>query len=307
MDEFSVIAAFFKSLQSNRSGIVDLSIGDDAALLAMSSIYQLVISTDSMVEGVHFLPDWPAEVIAYKLLATNVSDMAAMAATPKCISLAMTLPEINEQWLHAFSAGLKSAMDKFNVDLIGGDLTKGSLTLTLTIHGWVEKNKAIRRSTAQAGDLIYISGELGAGAYGVSQLGKKSYDDLVFNKLFYPEPRIDYCSILQNYANSAIDISDGLSSDLSHILQASGVGAELYAEKLTGQYPVEQAVNSGDEYELCFTVPPCYRQAVELAMEQQALDYYLIGTVTQQQKFILINEDGSQRELKPRGFQHFGE
>ncbi len=315
MDEFSIIDVFFKSVSSNRSGLVKTGIGDDAAITMLPNGYELLVSTDTLVEGVHFLPDWPVKAIAYRALATNVSDIAAMAGRPCWCSLALTLPELDKIWLEEFSAGFCDALKTFNMDLIGGDITRGPLTITITIHGIVPVDKAIKRSGAKVDDAIFVTGALGAGAYGVSQLGRLDYQSKVFDKLFFPAPKHHYADLLQTYATSAIDISDGLSADLSHILKASKVGAILYQDKL----PVAEAVmdkvpdsehtdlalNSGDEYELCFRVRGEKKVNFIAEVENKKLCCYEVGKVTQDIQLLLMNTNHQTKPIVNNSFTHF--
>ncbi len=315
MDEFSVIDAFFKSITTNRSGLVRQSIGDDAAIVALPNDHELLVSTDTLVEGVHFLSDWPAKVIAYKVLATNVSDIAAMAGKPAWCSLALTLPHLDETWLKAFSKGFADALQAFDIDLIGGDLTRGPLTITITIHGIAPTAKSIKRSGANPGDHIFVTGRLGEPSYALSQLGKAAYTEPFFNKLFYPDPKHRYAPLLQAFASSAIDISDGLAADLSHILKASQVGARLYecqlplAESLKKRVAkdkqTELILNSGDEYELCFTVPADKRVECLKKMKQKGWCCIEIGTIVKTHELTLITNQNKKCPIEVKGFKHF--
>lgn len=315
MDEFSLIENFFKSISSDRSKLVLTGIGDDAAVTEVPMGHELLVSTDTLVNNVHFLSDWPAEAIAYKAIASNVSDIAAMAGCPTWCSLALTLPSIDEKWLIAFSSGLNQALTEFNIDLIGGDMTRGPLTITITIHGIAPSGKSLKRNGAKVNDAIFVTGALGEGAYGVSQLGKFDYQSDVFTKLFYPKPRHAYAKLLQQYGSSAIDISDGLSSDLNHILKASGVGAVLFQEhlplssKLKKVIPKEQQsqyiLNSGDEYELCFTVPETKKsEFIEIA-HQKPLAVYEIGKITKDSSFVVKDIKKQITPILNQGFNHF--
>lgn len=315
MNEFSVIERFFKSIASNHTDLVQQSIGDDAAVLAIPEQKDLLISTDTLVENVHFLKDWPAEVIAYKALMTNISDIAAMAGTPCSVVVALTLPEIDQQWLAGFSKGLNKALQQYQIDLVGGDITRGPLTITITIHGIVPKAQAVLRSGAKVGDAIYLTGSLGSTGFAVSQLASKSYNDSIFNKLFFPKPCVEYAEILQKFATSAIDISDGLSSDLAHVLKASQVGAEIEAALipvsplleayLDKSQAIEQALHSGDEYELCFTVSQANKAGLEQAIGSLKLPYYHIGQIQQDKGLRVRTLDGVVQPLSASGFKHF--
>lgn len=315
MDEFSIIDNFFKSIEKNRSGLVLTGIGDDAAVLNVPKGHELLVSTDTLVGSVHFLLDWPAEVIAYRALATNVSDIVAMAGTPTWCSLALTLPELNEVWLIRFSKGFANALEKFNIDLIGGDITRGPLTISITIHGIAPIGKAVKRSGAKVGDVIFTTGSLGEGAYAVSKLKSAPYHSKVFTKLFFPEPRCAYSPLLRLFANSAIDISDGLSSDLSHILKASGVGAILYEDnlplsevlkdKIPKLHQTEFILDSGDEYELCFTVPKNKKVDFLKKINDNDMCCYEIGEITESHSFLLKQSNHQMTPIKRNGFKHF--
>ena len=206
-------------------------IGDDAACLQIPAGTNLLVSTDTFVSGVHFLPEWYAYDIAFKSVMVNISDMAAMAAQPCWLTLALTLPELNQVWLESFVQGLKDSLNEFNIDLIGGDTTHGPLSITLTIMGLTPEGQALRRCGAKPGDIILVSGELGAAALAVKLLTKAAVPEEdkaeLMAKLLHPKPRVDLIDFLRAFATSAIDISDGLSADLNHICVASGVGACL--------------------------------------------------------------------------------
>lgn len=315
MDEFTVIDEFFKSITSNRSNLVNQSIGDDAAIISLPFNSELLISTDTLVEGVHFLKDWPADVVAYKSLAASVSDIAAMAGQATWCSLALTLPKLDRVWLADFSKGFARALSQFNMDLIGGDMTQGPPTISITVHGLAPKGKAVKRSGAQIDDDIYITGTLGAPSYAVSQLRKVAYTSKIYQKLFYPTPQLRYADILQKFATSAIDISDGLSSDLSHILKASKVGATIQEVQLPLACHLETLVpndekcalmlNSGDEYELCFTVPHAYKKPFEKQLLESQLKCFHIGQITSELGLLLIDKSLNQKTIEANGFKHF--
>jgi thiamine-monophosphate kinase len=313
MDEFGLIKRFFSSLSIKRSDVL-LGIGDDAALLIPPKGMALAVSTDSLVCGQHFLKEWDPSIIGYKALACNLSDMAAMGAVPAWVSLALTLPDIDEAWLKGFSTGFDTLLKRYSLALIGGDVTKGPLQITVTIQGFVKPQKTLRRDGAKVGDLIYVTGQLGEPAYALTQMGRLDYSSAAFQKLFYPSPRIEHGLILADFANSAIDISDGLAADLTHILNQSQKGAALSLEKipraLTDKVDKEAAyryaLTGGDEYELCFTVSPSKAEKMEAKLTQAALDYHQIGVVTPERSFIVEKEDGTQFELGSQlGFQHF--
>ncbi len=262
MNEFELINRYFNWPLSDPS--VVLGVGDDAALFEIDADCQLVTSTDTLSEGVHFFEGALPSDIAYKSLAVNLSDIAAMGAQAKCFTLSLTLPKLDERWLQEFSGSLKEASEFFNVSLIGGDTTRGPLNITITILGAVEKSKAIKRSGANIGDDIYVSGSLGDAALCLKKINEGSVPNTTeLNKLNKPVPRLKLGSALKNIASSCIDVSDGLEQDLSHILRASKVGAIIDSQSLPLSDTVRESIKTsqdwglplcgGDDYELCFT------------------------------------------------------
>ncbi|WP_454785185.1 thiamine-phosphate kinase [Legionella sp. WA2024007413] len=317
MDEFTLIEHFFKPLDYERDDVL-LGIGDDAACVRLSQEMDLLVSTDTLVSGVHFLPQWNAYDIACRSVMVNVSDMAAMAATPCWITLALTLPEFNEQWLNLFTQGLKDSLNRFNMTLIGGDTTQGPLSITLTVFGTTPKGKAISRKGAKPGDIIFVSGELGAAALAVKflenqHLSKQDKGELM-KKLIHPKPRVDLIEFLRSYATAVIDISDGLSADLSHVCVASGVGACLNKDAipihpLLNKYwkdnAVEMALTGGDDYELCFTVPEHHLALLINDLKNANLHCYPIGVVEENPGLKMKDANHQYHELKPKGYSHF--
>ncbi|WED43678.1 thiamine-phosphate kinase [Legionella cardiaca] len=317
MDEFSLIDVFFKNPALRREDVI-YGIGDDAACVAVPQGQQLLISTDTLVADVHFLSEWDAYDIACKAIMVNVSDMAAMAATPCWVSLALTLPVYNKSWLQRFSQGLHDSLRRFNIALIGGDTTRGPLSMTITIHGLVPTGKSVRRVGAQAGDKIYVSGEVGAAALAVRFLQQSNINtddrEALMQKLQHPQPRIDLGSILQEYASAAIDISDGLSADLNHLCVASNVGACLIDEAIPVHYLVKKyqqekatyfALSGGDDYELCFTVPSQKEEKFLASLIDLGLDCYPIGVIEEEKGLRIKHVDGEPEILTPQGYSHF--
>lgn len=317
MNEFSLIDVFFKTPALSRDDVV-FGIGDDAACLTVPQGKQLLVSTDTLVADVHFLKNWDAYDIACKAVLVNVSDIAAMAAKPCWLSLALTLPEFNQSWLERFSQGLHDSLKQFDLALIGGDTTRGPLSITITIHGLAPVGKAVRRSGAKPGDKIYVSGELGAAALAVTFLQRDDIDELdkqvLMQKLQHPRPRVDLSEILQEYASAAIDISDGLSADLNHICEASKVGAELnftaipvhpLVEKYQGDNAVNFALGGGDDYELCFTVPACKEEKLLVSLADLGVSCYQIGFIEKNAGLRVMVKTGEIRSLAPRGYSHF--
>ncbi|RMX22033.1 thiamine-phosphate kinase [Legionella jordanis] len=317
MDEFSLIDVFFKEPAKLRNDVV-FGIGDDAACVSIPEGYQLLISTDTLVAEVHFLSSWDPYDIAYKSVMVNVSDIAAMGALPCWVSLALTLPSCDESWLGRFSKGLHDSLNQFNIALIGGDTTRGPLSITLTIHGLAAKGRAIRRSGAKAGDKIYVSGELGAAALAVTFLENKDLPQedqkILFDKLKHPKPRVDLQPILQQFATAAIDISDGLSADLNHICYNSKVGACLVKQhipvhplvvKYERQGATAFALRGGDDYELCFTIPEKLEPAFLHAIQKKGIQCFPIGVIEKQPGLRIEQEDGCITSLSTQGYQHF--
>lgn len=317
MNEFSLIEHFFKNRAIARPDVA-YGIGDDAACLTVPPGMQVLVSTDTLVAGVHFLDSWDAYDIAYKAVMVNVSDMAAMAAEPCWLSLALTLPELNTDWLARFSQGLHEALKPFNIALIGGDITRGPLSMTLTIQGLAPTGRAVRRCGAQAGDIIYVSGDLGAAALAVEFLQHSTIESqdkqLLMQKLQHPEPRVDLRNILQSYASAAIDISDGLTADLNHLCVASAVGACLslsaiplhpLLKKYKARQALDLALSGGDDYELCFTVSPQNEEMLLASMKDCGLSCYAIGKIEAEEGMRSLTETGEAGLLKPRGYSHF--
>lgn len=312
MNEFSLIQRFFKEKslqqQSLKADGVVLGIGDDAALLQPPADQQLVISTDTLVAGRHFPLDTPAHAIGWKSAAVNLSDLAAMGATPQAILLAISLPSADEDWLAQFSQGLFDCCAPAKVQLIGGDTTKSpTLTITVTALGWVPTGQAICRQGAQVGDLVMVSGKLGDAAYALQHPAS----DLQ-RKLDYPQARNELGVALRGYASSMLDISDGLAQDLGHILEASQVGAVLQLESLPLSSTLQllephirfqYALAGGDDYELCFTISP---QRLKGFYEKNgsAFQLHVIGEIVAEQGLVLQYQQAPV-ELNNKGYQHF--
>lgn len=317
MNEFSLIDQFFKPFPITRKEVV-FGIGDDAACLNIPKGFNLLVSTDTLVSGIHFLPEWDPYDIACKSVMVNVSDMAAMAAEPCYVTLALTLPELNDSWLKAFTNGLKDSLNRFNIDLIGGDTTHGPLAITLTIMGLAPHKKAVKRSGAKSGNAIMVSGLLGGAALAVQSLNDpdiSSQDKVILmNKLLHPNPRVDLIELIRNYATSAIDISDGLSADLNHICVASGVAASLdralipvhpLLNKYLGAQAVDLALTGGDDYELCFTVASEKKAQFIKELNKLKLECYPIGIIEDGAGLKIKNSDEEWEELQPKGYSHF--
>jgi thiamine-monophosphate kinase len=317
MNEFCLIEQFFKPIATKRSDVV-FGIGDDAACLEIPRGANFLISTDTLVGGNHFLSEWNPYDIACRAVMVNVSDMAAMAADPCWVTLALTLPEADPAWLKPFSQGLNDSLNKFNIALIGGDTTRGPLSITLTIAGLAPEGKAVKRDGAKPGDVILVSGQLGAAALAVKFLNDHSIPEndtaILMQKLIHPEPRVDLINCLRSYASAAIDISDGLSADLNHICVASGVGACLIEnaipvhpllKKYLSEQAVDLALRGGDDYELCFTVPARLLEPLMNELKRANTLCYPIGEIESAQGLRIKAPDNTSKILKPEGYSHF--
>ena len=309
MNEFDLIQSYFNWEVTDPS--VELGVGDDAALFTLNPGHQLVTSTDTLVEGVHFFKDASPRDIAYKSLAVNLSDMAAMGATAKCYTLSLTIPELDKEWLKDFSSSLKESSKLFNVHLIGGDTTKGPLNISINMMGSIEINSPIKRSGANEGDDIYVSGELGSAALCLKKIKKGEIPlESDLNSLNRPIPRLELGSALKNLASSCIDVSDGLEQDLSHILKSSGVGAIIDTQELPLSDSVMQYVKDkndwslplcgGDDYELCFTAGKSKRDKISAISESLGTRVTRIGEIISQKKLEVIGYKGPRNS-----YQHF--
>ncbi|MEH0875462.1 thiamine-phosphate kinase [Pectobacterium cacticida] len=318
--EFDLIARYFNRGRGARRD-VEVGIGDDCALLTVADKQVLAVSTDTLVSGVHFLPEIDPADLGYKSLAVNLSDLAAMGADPAWLFLAITLPQSNSQWLSAYSDSLFELLDYYGMQLVGGDTTRGPLSLTLTIHGLVPAGRALTRSGARIGDWIYVTGSLGDSAAGLAILQHTLHVDddearqgLVQRHL-RPHPRILQGQALRDLASAAIDLSDGLISDLPHILKASGCGARInldaipQSEWLRNCVDEEQALrwalSGGEDYELCFTVPEINRGALELALGHLGATYTCIGQIGPASEGLRFFRDNKATELNWKGYDHF--
>jgi thiamine-monophosphate kinase len=258
MTEFDLIRRFFSRPSSDSS--IQLGVGDDAALVAPRAGMSLAIAADTMNEGRHFFPDVPPETLGHKILAVNLSDMAAMGALPRWALLCASLPELDEDWIAHFAKGFTALADRFHVTLIGGDTTRGAKSFSLTILGEVPIGKAIQRDGAKVGDDIWVSGTLGGAALAVAAIsGETRLEDGamkdVRRRLELPEPRVELGLALRGIATAALDISDGLTGDIAHIMRRSHVGAEIALEAIPANktleaiYPTTKGAKGTKEFE----------------------------------------------------------
>jgi len=307
VDEFELIARYF----ARPNGLPELvtGIGDDGAIVRPRAGKQLVAVIDTMVAGTHFPVDMNAADVGYRIVAINLSDIAAMAAAPRWMTLALTLVGAEPDWLRAFAAGLFEAADEFGVALIGGDTTRGEqLVVSVQMAGDIEPGKALLRSGAKIGDTIFVTGRLGDAAAGLRQLQAGIREGYLVRRFTRPSARVHTGRALGGIANSAIDLSDGLVADVSKILLASGVGGELDVERLpvsqdlVAQAGHEQALadamGGGDDYELCFTLPAA-RLPQELAGDVTA-----IGRITAGEGLV-CRRNGIVVPFDDSGYRHF--
>ena len=314
--EFALIEKYFTGI--GQSPHIDLSIGDDCALLTPPAGQQLATSVDTVIADVHFPAGAEPALIAQKALRTNLSDLAAMGATPLAFTLALTLPDCDETWLAGFSHGLRACANEFGLALIGGDTTRGAqLVITIQVMGLLPGGSALLRSGACDGDAIYVSGTLGdaRAALDCLTLGDAalSADQRYFmQRYFTPTPRTELGSALRGLASAAIDISDGLSADLSHILVRSAVGACIDTAKLP-LFPALRslpdafayALHGGDDYELCFTVPADRCAEVDALAQRLSLPLTRIGEITATPGLFARDRDGAVAPLAAAGYTHF--
>ena len=322
--EFDLIARYF----SRPARRAVLGVGDDAALIAPRAGYELVISTDMLVEGTHFLPGTDAERLGHKTLAVNLSDLAAMGAQPLYATLALSLPKVDEAWLAVLARGFFALADGHGVELIGGDTTRGPLNLCVTVIGEVPAGAAIRRAGALAGDDIWVSGTLGDAALGLAHLqGRVTLPDgaagFAIERLEAPAPRVALGLLLRGVASAMLDLSDGLAGDVAHIARASGLAARIDATALpmsVHSAAVLQALDpeerlrfvagGGDDYELCFTASPANSGAVRAAGASAGVPVTKVGSMTSPGSapgaVLIVDSAGNPCAPTVSGYDHFG-
>ena len=318
MKEFELIEQFFTKQAVKRKDVL-LGIGDDCAVVASTENQNIVVTTDTLVAGVHFPLGTSPKSIGHKSVAVNLSDIAAMGAKPSWISLAITLPEVNDQWLAEFCEGAFALCEFYNVQLIGGDTTQGPLSITITAQGITPEDKYLSRAGAKSGDWLYVTGELGDAALALKHIKENILTDeniieQVQRKLDYPKPRVLAGQALREYASSAIDISDGLLADLGHICQASNVGANVVLDaiplseamnaSLLFDDAIALALNGGDDYELLFTVSEDKKVGLETALSNAGIAITCIGQINPSQT-ISTTLNNKAVPIHGAGFQHF--
>ncbi|WP_428310189.1 thiamine-phosphate kinase [Hydrocarboniphaga sp.] len=319
MDEFELIRRYFAPLSGAADDVV-LGIGDDCALLAPPPGYELAITSDTLISGRHFPEESRAFDVGWKALAVNLSDLAAMGARARWFTLALAVPQADESWLAGFADGLKQLADQAGVHLVGGDTTRGPLSITITALGIVPAGGALRRSGARAGDRVCVSGTLGDAALALDRwrAGDDSRADdapSLRARLDRPTPRLALGEALREIAHAAIDLSDGLAADLSHVLKASGVGAHVYAARLPASTAFDRLAPAadrarlqlagGDDYELCLCIAPS--QLSEARRRAAALGCALtdIGEIEAGSGLGVVDVHGAPLAVSELGYRHF--
>lgn len=322
MDEFDVIEQYLTPLANTRGAF---SLTDDAAVFTPRAGYEVVIAKDAIVEGVHFLSGTEPFDIARKLVRVNLSDIAAMGATPKYYLVSAALPKsVGKQWIQSFAAGLASEQKEFKISLLGGDTTShyGSLVLSLTILGEAPKGKVIKRSGAKVGDSIYVSGTVGDAALGLKvvmkeiKLTDKTQESYLTGRYHLPEPRLKLGRALRDTANAGIDISDGLLGDLQHVCVCSRVGAVIQKESIPVSGASKQVIDKqkkywssilsgGDDYELLFTAAQKDEKKIQKISESIGLRITKIGEVTSDKTLKLVDAKGKTFSFSDLGYRHY--
>jgi thiamine-monophosphate kinase len=315
--EFEIIERYFT--RPSRDPDVVLGVGDDAAVLDVDGC--AAVTVDTLVAGVHFPDAIAPNLLAYRLLAVNLSDLAAMGSEPRWCTLALTLPKPDENWLAEFSRGLFEAADRYGVSLVGGNLTRGrQLTLTMQLIGRVDRARMLTRSGGNVGDDVYVTGTLGDSAAGIALIMERveaaagSAAAALKERFYRPIPRVEAGLALRSLATAAIDVSDGLLADLGHLCTRSGCGASIDVERvplsaeLLSMFPPQIALNhalgGGDDYELCFTAPPSRALEIETALEAVGTMARRIGQLVAGQE-VICTRDGDAYVPQLRGYTHF--
>ena len=306
---------FIKSNVSVKCKDVVRGIGDDCAVIKISSNRYFVITTDTSLLGPHFTHDYTPYEIGYKCLATNLSDIAAMGCIPKYIFMAITIPSLNTKWIKEFYKGINELASTYNVSLIGGDTNKGPLSISIQVIG-VNKNNILFRNGAKINDDIYITGKIGCARAALYLKNKKKYINefnVLKKYLHMPEPRINIGKDISDIANSCIDVSDGIAKDLSNIIFASNCGADIFINNIPTdpilnkvipkKYFYETLIGGGEDYELCFTIPKKYQSKINKISKKHGLAITKIGKVTKDK--IRYFDDDKLIKFKFRGYDHF--
>lgn len=318
LNEFELIRQFFQ--RRTASDEVLLGVGDDCALLRPPPGMDQAVTVDTLVEGTHFTPDIDPRALGHKSLAVSLSDLAAMGATPSWFTLALTLPHPDEHWLAAFSEGLWQLAERSGAALVGGDTTRGPCSITIQAGGWLPAGCGLRRDGARPGDLVYVTGSLGAAGLGLmvalhDYRPPAGHGAALRRALDWPEPRVDIGPRLLGMATAAIDVSDGLLADLGHITGSSHVGATLHLDRLPLSEEVQAYVDAtgdhflplgaGEDYELCFTVAAAAQADLESRADGFGCPVHWIGLIDADPGLRIVAADGEIKDATPSGYRHF--
>ncbi|HUL82263.1 MAG TPA: thiamine-phosphate kinase [Gammaproteobacteria bacterium] len=314
--EFEIIERYFT--RQSRDKDVLLGVGDDAAVVAVRGL--AAITVDTLVAGVHFPDGIAPALLGYRAMAVNLSDLAAMGAEPRWCTLALTLPKPDELWLEGFSRGLFDLAERHGVSLVGGNLARGPLNVTIQLIGQVEPGRMLTRAGGNLGDDVYVTGTLGDSAAGVALINERvdtphgSAGAALKERFYRPVPRVEAGLALRALASAAIDVSDGLLADLGHICERSGCGALIDVERvplsaeLLSTFPPQialaHALGGGDDYELCFTAPPSRAEEIERALEASGTTATRIGQLVAGQE-VVCRRDGERYTPQTLGYRHF--
>ena len=308
MDEHLLIQKYFSDIGSAylAERNVELSVGDDAAVLNLNPDTQYINSIDTSIEDIHFLSFISPRDIAYRSCAIALSDLAACGANPSWYSIALTFPKADHLWLDDFSTGLNDFSDEYKIPLVGGDTTKGKLSVTVQVMGEVEKGKALLRSGAKENDLIYVSGVIGDAFLQLKELKKLQNQDTGFDAYLHPKAQIKLGLELVDIASSAIDISDGLIQDLNLICKSSDVGADVHLSMIptSVENKTLELINSGDDYQICFTASEDKSVKVNNISERLGVHITEIGKITNTKELTLFDHEGNKMDLES-GYSHF--
>ncbi len=322
LSEFEIIQEYFAPLAKNE---FSLGLADDVAIYPVNAGEELVFTKDVCVEGIHFFPEDSPDTISRKALRVNLSDLAAKGAQPIGYMIGLGLPmNWNRDWLNRFSRGLHQDQELFGISLFGGDTVRSpnNLFIAITAIGKIQTGTLCKRSTAKVGDLVYVTGTIGDSYLGLvvrkNRVVTTGDSDFTYftNRYLMPEPRMNAISLIQQFANASLDISDGLVADLSHLCVASGVGAEVNIDLVpisssaqnfidSGVVNLEKLITGGDDYELLFTVTESEVKRLEKAVENDKLEITNIGRITDSNDVCILNSEGAKLEISNKGFQHF--
>jgi len=316
--EFEIIRRYFTPAAPGRDDVIT-GVGDDAAVLAVPPDHHLVVCMDTLVAGVHFPKETAPAAIGHKALAVNLSDLAAMGAEPAWATLSLTVPETDERWLDQFSRGFLELAECYHVQLVGGDIARGPLSITVQAHGVVPTGTARYRRGARPGDLVCVTGTLGDA--GLALKSELPGDSPLRRRLDYPSPRIEAGMALRDYASAMIDVSDGLLADLGHMLEADGLGASIQVDELprsvdfvavlgvSGQDDTALAcdlpLGAGDDYELCCCIPKRHWPEVQASLASIPCEVTRIGVITETPGIGCYRKDGSPYTPAITGYLHF--